>query len=273
VTADSPYRDPAVADVYRRVAVPTHFVRPARDLASLMAVADGDRVLDVGTGTGTFARAASEAAGSSGFIVGVDRAMAMLRALDARGADLRIVGETPGLPFADDVFDAVGASFVLPHCRDHSSSLADMARVCRPGGRIGISAWGSLANEAGRLWKQIVDTYVDADQLQEAFRTMVPWEEWFYNARHLERALADARLTAVEGTTREYTIEISAGDYVAMKQAGVEGMLIRQLTSDARWNSFTREIESAFQARFRDSITFVRNVHFGVATKPQTSRF
>ena len=267
MTIDSPYRDPDVADVYRRVAVPTHFVRPARDLVPMMPVRVGDRVLDVGSGTGAFATAAAKAAGPSALVVGVDRAAAMVRAADPRNGARRIVGEAPGLPFREDTFDAVGACFVLPHCQDYSSALADMVRVCQPGGRIGISAWGSMPNEAGRLWKEIVDMSVDAARLQEAFRTMVPWEEWFYEAHNLERALADARLTAIQGATREYTIEISASDYVAMKKAGIEGMLIRQLAGEARWNSFTRAIEEAFQARFSHSITIVRNVNFGVATK------
>lgn len=91
-------------------------------------------------------------------------------------------------------------------------------------------------------------------------------EEWFYEARNLERALADAGLTAVQGVTREYTIEISPRDYLSMKQAGVEGRLVRQLIGDARWNSFTREIEAAFQTRFPKAITFARDVHFGVGT-------
>src|SRR5580765_4797415 len=60
-SAASPYRDPAVAEVYRRVAVPTHVVRPARDLVPMMPVRVGDRVLDVGSGTGAFATAAAKA--------------------------------------------------------------------------------------------------------------------------------------------------------------------------------------------------------------------
>ena len=249
------------------MAVPTHFVRPARDLATMMAVAAGDRVLDVGTGTGAFASAAAEVAGSSGFVVGVDRAVAMLRASDHSRDRLLVVGETPGLPFADGAFDAVGASFVLPHCRDHTSALADMVRVCRPGGRVGITAWGALPHAAGQLWKRIVDTYVDADQLQEAFRTMVPWEEWFYLARNLGRTLEDAGLTAVHVATREYTIDISPDDYVLMKKAGVEGRLIRELAGEIAWNDFSRQISVEFRERFPGSITFVRDVHFAVGAK------
>jgi hypothetical protein len=54
-----------------------------------------------------------------------------------------------------------------------------------------------------------------------------------------------------------------------MEKAGIEGMLIRQLAGEGGWNHFTRAIEVAFSARFPNPITFVRNVNFGVATKPQ----
>ena len=76
------------------------------------------------------------------------------------------------------------------------------------GGRIGISAWGPMPNEPGHLWKEIVNQYVDADELQAAFRAMVPWEEWFQVARNVEQALRDTGLTAVRSATRDYTIEI-----------------------------------------------------------------
>jgi len=97
------------------VAVPTHFVRPARDLVPMMPVRVGDRVLDVGSGTGAFATAAAKAAGPSSLVVAVDRAAAMVQAADPRNGARRIVGEAPGLPFTEDTFDAVGACFVLPH--------------------------------------------------------------------------------------------------------------------------------------------------------------
>jgi hypothetical protein len=52
-----------------------------------------------------------------------------------------------------------------------------------------------------------------------------------------------------------------------MKQAGVEGRLIRQLAGEVAWNDFTHQIDNAFQERFAGSMTFVRDVHFGVGTK------
>jgi len=263
----SPYRDPGVADIYRRIAVPTHFVPPARDLCTMISVKAGDRILDVGTGTGALASAAAERAGPAGFVVGVDRAEAMLRAADEGAAVRRVVGETPGLPFVDDAFDLVSAGFVLAHCRNYASALTGMVNACRPGGRVGISAWGPMPNEPGRLWKEIVGKYVDADQLQEDFRAAVPWEEWFHLAHHVEQALSDAGLTAVQTATREYTIEIATADYLSMRQAGVEGRLIRRLAGESAWAAFTRHIDGEFRQRLPYLLTFGRDVNFGIGTK------
>jgi ubiquinone/menaquinone biosynthesis C-methylase UbiE len=233
----------------------------------MIRVKAGDRILDVGTGTGALARAAAERAGPTGFVVGVDRAEAMLRAADLRDAVRRLVAEAPGLPFIDDAFDLVSASFVLAHCRSYASTLTGMVRVCRPGGRIGISAWGPMPNEPARLWKEIVNQYVDADQLQQAFRAVVPWEEWFQVASHVEQALCDAGLTAVRSARREYTIEVAPTDYVSMKRAGVEGRLIRRMAGELAWDAFTRHIDAEFRQRFPHVVTFVRDVNFGIGTK------
>jgi demethylmenaquinone methyltransferase/2-methoxy-6-polyprenyl-1,4-benzoquinol methylase len=107
------------------------------------AVTDDDRVLDVGVGTGMLPEIA---AGRSSLWTGLDYSGAML-AQAARKMALRQwtnVGLTWGdarhLPFDDGAFDAVVSSFVLPHfSRDERSTiLAEMRRVMRPGGRLGL---------------------------------------------------------------------------------------------------------------------------------------
>jgi hypothetical protein len=124
-----------------------------------------------------------------------------------------------------------------------------------------------MPNEPSQLWKKIVNQYVDADQLQQAFLAVVPWEEWFYVASHVEQALCDAGLTAVRSATREYTIEVAPTDYVRMRQAGVEGRLIRRLAGEFAWDEFTRHIEAEFSRYCPHVLTFVRDVNFGIGTK------
>ena len=265
--AHSPYRDPAAAAIYRRVAVPAQFGRPARALVTLLDVAAGEVVLDVGSGTGAFAGPASKVVGPSGLVVALDRSIEMLEASDTEGRCRRVVGQTPGLPYRNDAFDAVGASFVLAHCPDHAGALTDMVRVCRPGGRIGITAWGAKANPAGQLWAHMAATFVDDERTRQAFHGVLPRQEWFSLVDNVERAFDRGGLTDIHVETRDYTIEMMSEDYVAMKVAGTDGAVIRQLIEPDAWDDFRRRVHEAFRERFPGPLRFVRDVHFCVGTK------
>ena len=131
----------SVAETYERVAVPS-FEPMADDLVAALGAAPGDRVLDVGTGTGLVAALAGAALGSDGVVIGLDPSVGMLRiARDDRGA-LAVAGMAPGLPFPERCFDVVVANLVLSHLPDLAAGLADLARVLRRGGRLGATAWG-----------------------------------------------------------------------------------------------------------------------------------
>jgi ubiquinone/menaquinone biosynthesis C-methylase UbiE len=263
----SPYLDPAVAAAYDRIAAPVQFTPPARDLIALIDPPIGGTVLDVGTGTGAVARDASQATGPAGLVVGIDPSVEMLRASPA-GRSYRVaVARTPGLPFRSDVFDAVTASFVLSHAEDYRTALADMVRVCRSRGRVGITAWGAGPNPVGKAWKDVAATYLSAVRLQQAFATVIPWDEWFADADHLERALRDASLTAVQIARREYLFSLPVPDFLAMKEATVEGTLLRRLLSADDWNRFRHRVGEVFRERYADTLSFVRDVHFGIGTK------
>ncbi|MDO8794934.1 MAG: hypothetical protein Q7J25_09985 [Vicinamibacterales bacterium] len=140
--------------------------------------------------------------------------------------------------------------------------------IARHGGRVGITAWGAKPNPAGQLWTQIAAAFVDEDQTRQAFHGVLPRQEWFSLVDNFERALYRAGLTDIHVETRDYTIEMMPQDYVAMKAAGTDGAIIRQLVSEVEWNDFRREISEAFRERFQDLLTFVRDVHFGIGMKP-----
>jgi SAM-dependent methyltransferase len=233
----------------------------------MLDVAAGDTVLDVGSGTGAFAGPAAEAAGPSGLVMALDQSIQMLQASNLGERRRLVVGTTPGLPCRDDSFDAVGASFVLPHCRDHAGALADMARVCRVGGRIGITTWGAKTNPAGQLWTQIAATVVDDDRMRDAFHGVLPRQEWFSFADNVARAFDRTGLMDIHIETRDYTIEIMPDDYAVMKMAGTDGAVIRQMIEPDAWDDFRRRVLDAFRERFTGPLRFIRDVHFGVATK------
>lgn len=97
------------------------------------------RVLDCGTGTGTFLAAFADAAGGHPELHGVDVSPAMLNkaheTMSKRDntADFRI-GEVTCLPYPDAYFDVVLAAHVLEHIADPQAALAEMKRVLKPGG-------------------------------------------------------------------------------------------------------------------------------------------
>jgi SAM-dependent methyltransferase len=105
---------------------------------SLAGLRAGQRVLDIGTGDGTYA---IEAARRGASVVGLDTSPAMLTAAQARAhaAGLQIdvrLGSAMALPFPDASFDRVLAVTVLCFVDDPARALAEMARVTKPGGRV-----------------------------------------------------------------------------------------------------------------------------------------
>lgn len=103
----------------------------------------GERWLDVATGTGEIALRAA-AAGAD--VVGVDIAPKLLEqaARKARERDLAItfdLGNAEALDYADGEFDVVASNFGAIMAPDHGAVARELGRVCRPGGRLGMTAW------------------------------------------------------------------------------------------------------------------------------------
>src|SRR5262249_33528429 len=127
----------AAADVYEERFVPALFGQWAEPVLDAAGVGPGDRVLDVGCGTGGVARAAGDRVGPAGEVVGVDVNDGML-ALAARSPQpvtwQRAWAEA--LPFEDARFDRVVSSFALMFFEDRVQGLREAARVLRPGGTV-----------------------------------------------------------------------------------------------------------------------------------------
>jgi SAM-dependent methyltransferase len=200
----------SVAEPYARVRA-IHLTLLARDLVALVAPAFRGRVLDVGAGTGVAAHAALSATGADGTVVAVDPSMEMLRRIDARGRIPAAIGATPDLPFGPDRFDAVVANLVIADVPDYRPALADMVRVLRPGGRVGISVWGALGDAppvdddlertAYEVWSKAAAEIADPDAIETAAHEALPWGSWFADPTHLRSALAEAGSSSPAGPT------------------------------------------------------------------------
>jgi ubiquinone/menaquinone biosynthesis C-methylase UbiE len=109
----------------------------------LLRPAEGDRLLDVGCGTGEDALMLAELVGTDGEVVGVDSSETMVEAARERGRDVPAVrfvsDDALDLSFPDKSFDAARADRVLQHLEAPAEALAELRRVTRPGGRVGIS--------------------------------------------------------------------------------------------------------------------------------------
>ena len=101
----------------------------------------GERWLDVATGTGGIAIRAARAGAE---VVGVDIAPALLEQARANAAGLPIrwdEGEAQDLPYGDASFDVVASCFGAIFAPDDQAVARELGRVCRRGGRLGLTAW------------------------------------------------------------------------------------------------------------------------------------
>lgn len=116
---------------------------------SRFPIAPGDRVLDLGCGTG---RHAFECYRRGAHVTALDRDAGDLAEAARWLAAMREAGEAPAgarahtvrgdalaLPFPDSTFDAVIASEILEHIPDDEAALAEAVRVLRPGGRLAVT--------------------------------------------------------------------------------------------------------------------------------------
>jgi len=107
--------------------------------------AAGEPILDVCTGTGDLALAFQRATGGKSPIVGADFCAPMLEIARQKqrragvGPEVAFVeADAQSLPFEPDRFAIVSVAFGLRNVADTDRGLAEMARVCRPGGKVAV---------------------------------------------------------------------------------------------------------------------------------------
>ncbi|GAA0205162.1 class I SAM-dependent methyltransferase [Halobaculum roseum] len=151
----------------------------AKHVLSRMPVEDGDRVLDLGTGSGYALRALAESTGMTrGY--GLDGAPEMARnareyALDAAtAADLGfVVGDFGHLPFADDSLDHAFTMEAFYYSDDPHETLREVARVLKPGGTFYCAVNYYEENVHSHDWQENISvdmTRWDAARYRDAFR-------------------------------------------------------------------------------------------------------
>src|SRR3954464_4466741 len=127
----------------------------AEELCEAVDVLPGQRVLDVACGAGNGAIAACRRNAEA---VGLDYVPALLeRAREraaAEGYDIEFVeGDAQALPFEDGSFDYVVSTFGAMFAPDQEKTAAELLRVCRSEGKIGMANWSPRGLVGGGMFK------------------------------------------------------------------------------------------------------------------------
>jgi SAM-dependent methyltransferase len=108
-----------------------------------LAPAAGERFLDLACGNGGVALVAAGAgADVTGLDISADQLEKARVAAGEAGLSIRFdEGDVQELPYEDAGFDVLASAFGLIFAPSHERAAAELARVCRPGGRLAITAW------------------------------------------------------------------------------------------------------------------------------------
>lgn len=161
---------------YQDVIVPFLLGPFAEALVTWAQIQPGERVVDVGCGTGAVSRAAARNAGIQGSVTGVDINPYMIdvaKALpvEAESAPIEYtVNSALSLPLPSESADVVLSSQVLQFLPDFVAGLREMLRVLRTGGRVAIGVWSNPEdNPYFRMQRNVIRQHL-GDEVAGALR-------------------------------------------------------------------------------------------------------
>lgn len=189
-------------------------VPAAEGMVDRLGINAGDRVLDVATGTGNGALIAAERGAETSGLDLTPKLLA-LAAERATAANVEIdlvEGDAEALPYDDDSFDAVMSMYGVMFAPSQQRAARELVRVCRPGGRIGITAW-TPEGTIGRLFTILAQHLPPPP---DGFQPPILWGV----EDHVRALFAD--VGAIITCTRER---------IAIESSSVE----EQLADDERW--------------------------------------
>ncbi len=174
---------------------------------------NGDPILDVCTGTGDLAFAWRKKAGTETPVFATDFTHGMLKLAEKKRQQRDVVfmeADTLHLPFEDDTFQVVSVAFGLRNVASTIGGLAEMTRVCKPGGRVVV------------LEFSLPDNRILSRSYQWYFRNILP---------KMGQLLVRNRQAAYEYLPQSVS-EFPNGSQLTeiMEEAGLERTMFRKLT-------------------------------------------
>jgi ubiquinone/menaquinone biosynthesis C-methylase UbiE len=223
-------------------------------LVERLDVRAGERVLDVGCGTGRLAEHIAGIVGADGAVVGVDPLVDRVALARARAPFISFeVGQAEDLgAFADASFDVVCMSAVFHWVTDKPKALAEVRRVLRPGGRFGLTTIPQEltgTGTIGRVFRVVLARPPYAEKLGPA---LLARRHGWPTLAELVTLVGDAALEllllAVAPRTRHHA---TGADVVAFLEASSFGNLFGEVPEDLR-AQLHADFAAAFDALARD---------------------
>jgi SAM-dependent methyltransferase len=218
---------------------------PPPHLLGRAGVEPGQMVLDVATGTGNVALRAA-AAGAE--VVGFDLTPELFETARSRAAALDVevdwvAGDAEALPYPDESFDRVLSAFGVQFTPRHAVAAAELARVCKPAGVVGLCNW-TPEGKVGELLN------IMARYLPPAPDYASPPPLWG-SEEHVRGLFADADVELeFERATTPFRFD-TAEHYVSFFETNYGPMVKarERLTAEGHWNDCRAEIVEMMEGR------------------------
>ena len=184
-------------------------------------VKNGDRVLDVGAGSGTDTLIAASLIGSSGKVFALDMTPAMLDKLRrnvavADAANVEVIeGNAESIPLPDASVDIVTSNGVLNLVPDKASAFGEIFRVLRPGGRVQVAdivvshPVSEKSRSDPKLWAECVVGAVAEEDYLDLFRSVGFADVALLRSFDYFSASASADTRRIAGALGGHAVEIT----------------------------------------------------------------
>jgi ubiquinone/menaquinone biosynthesis C-methylase UbiE len=236
------------AEIYENNLVPALFGPWAPKVADAAGITAGDRVLDVGCGTGVLAREANARVGTGGRVTGLDLDEGMLAVAQRIEPEVEWrKGDAIDLPFDEKSFDVVVGQFALMYFSDRVAALEEMNRVLIPAGRLAVAAWGPFERATGYvLLAEIAERHGGEAATNILRAPHVLGDEAELTTLFKEAGFENPEITLLEGDYAQPSI-----DYFI--ESEVKSTPLNDLFNDESYQTFLKETHEGLKSFLVDS--------------------